>query len=295
MSPLSNTNNNNNNNSSSLTSSSSSANNTSSSAFKPLSENRPLNMLTSSSVASANPVDPYGSDLSAYGSAYHHHHHLNTQLSSSDYLNVHHQSLPLGVYKSDHDDLQSGYSFARPVKLYEHNAASVASSSATACGGNIGFQDANFLTLRLSFMFLEHGNEEGFEMSNILLTDVCLWFIRVFCCEYRLVGSYRNNQFRLFVIEFECISRWCTVTRRIDNRFIDIECNIATKWRWRSWIHKQLVLRWPTVWSITAIGIESTLFKSTDAQSTGPNVGLECWSHHVSINYEIFPNLKEKN
>ena len=91
MSPLSNNNNNNNNtNSSNSLTSISSANNinnnnnnntttshTSSSAFKPLvSENRQLNMLSSSvATAAANSVDPYGSDLSAYGSAYHHHHH----------------------------------------------------------------------------------------------------------------------------------------------------------------------------------------------------------------------------
>lgn len=136
MSPLSNNNNNNNNSSSSLTASSS-ANNTSSSAFKPLvSENRQLNMLSSTiTSAASNSVDPYTSDLSAYGSAYHHHHHhLNTQLSTPDYLNVHHQSLPLSVYKSEHDDLQSAYSFARPVKLYEHNASTT--STSTACGGN---------------------------------------------------------------------------------------------------------------------------------------------------------------
>lgn len=125
MSPLSNTNNN--NNSSSLTLSSNNnnnnnnSNNTSNSAFKPLiNENRQLNMLSSSGVA----ADHYSNDLtSPYGgAAYHHHHHLNSQLSTQDYLNVHHQTLPLGVYKSEHDELQ-GYSFARPVKLYEHSTS----------------------------------------------------------------------------------------------------------------------------------------------------------------------------
>lgn len=92
--------------------------------------------VTSASVGSA--VDPYASDLtSAYGSAYHHHHHhLNSQLSTQDYLNVHHQTLPLSVYKSEHDDLQSGYSFARPVKLYEHSSTS--SSSAASSAGCTG-------------------------------------------------------------------------------------------------------------------------------------------------------------
>lgn len=157
MSPLSNANNNNNTNTSSL-SSSSNANNTSSSsstsAFKPLvSENhRQLSMLSSTvtSASAGSTIDPYTSDLtSAYGSAYHHHHHhLNSQLSTQDYLNVHHQSLPLSVYKSEHDDLQSGYSFARPVKLYEHSstASSSASAAAVGCGGR-------FLNLYFSLFF----------------------------------------------------------------------------------------------------------------------------------------------
>lgn len=141
MSPLSNSNNNNNNNTSNhsnhintSTLSSSATNTISSSAFKPLiSENhRQLNMLTSSSggVVSAATMssvgDHYSNDLaSPYGGAYHHHHHhhLNSQLSTQDYLNAHHHQTPLppplGVYKSEHDDLQ-GYSFARPVKLYDH-------------------------------------------------------------------------------------------------------------------------------------------------------------------------------
>lgn len=141
MSPLSNANNNGNNtNSSSSLTSSSSANNTSNSAFKPLvSENRQLNMLSSTvTSASAASIDPYTSDLSAYGSAYHHHHHLNSQLSTQDYLNVHHQTLPLSVYKSDHDDLQSGYSFARPVKLYEHNTTTASSTNGCGTGGAAG-------------------------------------------------------------------------------------------------------------------------------------------------------------
>lgn len=141
MSPLSNSINNNNSNNiniNSSTLSSSSTNTISSSAFKPLtSENhRQLNMLTSSSggVVSAGPMssvgDHYSNDLtSPYGGPYHHHHHhhLNSQLSTQDYLNVHHHQAPLppplGVYKSEHDDLQ-GYSFARPVKLYDHVAPS---------------------------------------------------------------------------------------------------------------------------------------------------------------------------
>lgn len=144
MSPLPNANNSNNNSTSSSSLSTSSSSNTiSNSAFKPLiSENRQLNMLSStvtSAVASA--VDPYTSDLSAYGSAYHHHHHhLNSQLSTQDYLNVHHQTLPLSVYKSEHDDLQSGYSFARPVKLYEHNSTSSSSANSSAGVGCNGMQ-----------------------------------------------------------------------------------------------------------------------------------------------------------
>lgn len=140
MSPLPNANSSSNNsNSLNSLSTTSSANNTSSnSAFKPLiSENRQLNMLSSTVTSASSAVDPYSSDLtSAYGSAYHHHHHhLNSQLTQ-DYLNVH-QSLPL-VYKSEHEDLQSGYSFARPVKLYEHS--STASSSASTVGGCGGMQ-----------------------------------------------------------------------------------------------------------------------------------------------------------
>lgn len=119
-------------------SSSSSSGGGNSSAFKPLiSESRSqLNMLSSTvTSASSAAIDPYSTDLtSAYGSAYHHHHHhhLNSQLTQ-DYLNVH-QSLPL-VYKSEHDDLQSGYSFARPVKLYEHSSAT---SPSTGCGSSGG-------------------------------------------------------------------------------------------------------------------------------------------------------------
>lgn len=142
MSPLPNVNSStaNSNNLNSL-STSPSANNTtsSSSAFKPLiSENRQLNMLsstvTSAAAVPSSTIDPYASDLtSAYGSAYHHHHHhLNSQLTQ-DYLNVH-QSLPL-VYKSEHEDLQSGYSFARPVKLYEHSATTSSSTSTVGCAG----------------------------------------------------------------------------------------------------------------------------------------------------------------
>lgn len=141
MSPLPNANSSSTSNSNSLSTIASSANNTiSSSAFKPLiSESRQLNMLSStvSSAAVSSAVDPYTSDLtSAYGSAYHHHHHhLNSQLTQ-DYLNVH-QSLPL-VYKSEHEDLQSGYSFARPVKLYEHSSATGSSASAGCGSGSNG-------------------------------------------------------------------------------------------------------------------------------------------------------------
>ncbi|XP_055303694.1 suppression of tumorigenicity 18 protein-like isoform X7 [Sitodiplosis mosellana] len=139
MSPLPNANSstNNSNNLNSLSTSPSANNSSSSSAFKPLiSENRQLNMLSSTvtSATAGSAVDPYTSDLtSAYGSAYHHHHHhLNSQLTQ-DYLNVH-QSLPL-VYKSEHEDLQSGYSFARPVKLYEHSSTTSTSTSTVGCGG----------------------------------------------------------------------------------------------------------------------------------------------------------------
>lgn len=131
MSPLSNNNNNNSSHSNhhsnihSASSLSGSAN-SGSSAFKPLiNENRQLNMLTTSSgisSMSSSAIDHYSNDLtSPYGSSYHHH-HLNSQLNTQDYLNAHHHQapLPLGVYKSDHDDLQ-GYSFARPVKLFEHS------------------------------------------------------------------------------------------------------------------------------------------------------------------------------
>ncbi|XP_055303690.1 kinesin-related protein 9-like isoform X3 [Sitodiplosis mosellana] len=140
MSPLPNANSstNNSNNLNSLSTSPSANNSSSSSAFKPLiSENRQLNMLSSTvtSATAGSAVDPYTSDLtSAYGSAYHHHHHhLNSQLTQ-DYLNVH-QSLPL-VYKSEHEDLQSGYSFARPVKLYEHSSTTSTSTSTVGCGGS---------------------------------------------------------------------------------------------------------------------------------------------------------------
>lgn len=141
MSPLPNANSStsNSNNLNSLSSSPSANNTSSSSAFKPLiSESRQLNMLSSTvtSAAASSAVDPYTSDLtSAYGSAYHHHHHhLNSQLTQ-DYLNVH-QSLPL-VYKSEHEDLQSGYSFARPVKLYEHTSTTSTSASTVGCGGGM--------------------------------------------------------------------------------------------------------------------------------------------------------------
>lgn len=145
MSPLSNSNNNSNNSNNNInhssTLSSSSTNTISSSAFKPLiSENhRQLNMLTSSSSSAGATMstmsvgDHYSNDLaSPYGGAYHHHHHhhLNSQLSTQDYLNAHHHQAPLppplGVYKNEHDDLQ-GYSFARPVKLYDHVAPTASS------------------------------------------------------------------------------------------------------------------------------------------------------------------------
>lgn len=144
MSPLPNANSTSTSNSNNLNSLSTSpsvnqtSSSSSSSAFKPLiSESRSqLNMLSSTvTSATSAAMDPYTADLtSAYGSAYHHHHHhhLNSQLTQ-DYLNVH-QSLPL-VYKSEHDDLQSGYSFARPVKLYEHSSAT---SPSTGCGSSGG-------------------------------------------------------------------------------------------------------------------------------------------------------------
>lgn len=135
MSPLSNhTNNNNSTNTSSL-SALNSANgstlinsnqtNSSNSAFKPLiNENRQLNMLSTAAPITTTTSDHYN-ELATYGGYTHHHHHhhpLNSQLhSAQDYLSSH-QTLPLGVYKSDHDDL-SGYGFARPVKLYEHGGS----------------------------------------------------------------------------------------------------------------------------------------------------------------------------
>lgn len=138
MSPLSNVNNtnnggNNNSNGVSSLSSVNTNNNSSNSAFKPLiNDNRHMNMLSSSASSSVTSsalstvADHFSNDLSApYGGAYHHHHHhhhLNSQLSTQDYLSAHHQTLPLGVYKSEHDDLQT-YSFARPVKLYEHGTS----------------------------------------------------------------------------------------------------------------------------------------------------------------------------
>lgn len=247
MSPLSNTNNNNNshtNSSTSLTASTNSANHTSSSAFKPLvSENRQLNML-STSVASANPVDPYGGELSAYGSAYHHHHHhLNTQLSGSDYLNVHHQSLPLGVYKGDHDDLQSGYSFARPVKLYEHNAISVASSAASACGGKIEF----LCTFDASPLRPHFQPWEAPKTGINLLSMFFVWFFLCVLLPNRCVNGNRNHQFGLFVSKFERISWRCTVAGCIDYRFVDIERDIVAEWRWSGRIYQRLLLRWPAI------------------------------------------------
>lgn len=126
MSPLTNNNNNNNNTSSNNNISSTlslSANNnnnnnqcSTNSAFKPLiSESRQLNML--SSTGPIGHTDQYTSDMS-YGGGYAHPSQLAQ--STQDYLNSHqNHQLPLGVYKSDHDDV-TGYSFARPVKLYEH-------------------------------------------------------------------------------------------------------------------------------------------------------------------------------
>lgn len=128
MSPLSNANNNNNSNpSSNLNHSSlslSSTNNnqcSTNSAFKPLiSENRQLNMLSVSGPPSS--ADQYSSEAMAYGSGYTHPSQLAP--TTQDYLNSHQQhQLPLSVYKSEHDDVTGGYSFARPVKLYEHASA----------------------------------------------------------------------------------------------------------------------------------------------------------------------------
>lgn len=122
MSPLTNTNNNSNNtansnNSSSLTLNTNNNNQCSTnSAFKPLiSENRQLNMLPTSATSTA---EHYSTDM-PYGSGYNHPSQLGP---SQDYLNSHqNHQLPIGVYKGEHDEI-SGYSFARPVKLYEHGS-----------------------------------------------------------------------------------------------------------------------------------------------------------------------------
>lgn len=184
MSPLLNANSSsstNSNNLNSLSTSPSANNTSSSSAFKPLiSENRQLNMLSSTvTSAASSAVDPYTSDLtSAYGSAYHHHHHhLNSQLTQ-DYLNVH-QSLPL-VYKSEHEDLQSGYSFARPVKLYEHSAttstsSSVGCSSGTGAGGGMQSSGNNNATMKsvasldylISGSATSNGGSSGYSSANL--------------------------------------------------------------------------------------------------------------------------------
>lgn len=117
MSPLSNANNNNNSNTSSNLNNNNQC--STNSAFKPLiSENRQLNMLSATG-----PTGPeqYG-DAMPYGSGYTHPSQLAP--TTQDYLNSHQQhQLPLGVYKSEHDDVTGGYSFARPVKLYEHATA----------------------------------------------------------------------------------------------------------------------------------------------------------------------------
>lgn len=119
MSPLTNNNNNNTTNNSSTLSLSANNNNpcSTNSAFKPLiSESRQLNMLSSSGPIG--PSDQYTTDL-PYGGGYSHPSQLP---STQEYLNSHqNHQLPLGVYKSDHDEV-TGYSFARPVKLYEHGS-----------------------------------------------------------------------------------------------------------------------------------------------------------------------------
>lgn len=160
-----------------------------SSAFKPLiSESRSqLNMLSSTvTSASSAAIDPYSTDLtSAYGSAYHHHHHhhLNSQLTQ-DYLNVH-QSLPL-VYKSEHDDLQSGYSFARPVKLYEHSSATSPSTGCVSSGGGGGTSASNGTS----------GTGNGMQLTNGILINsndseqMCSNF-RDFCFPFFRVGEYK--------------------------------------------------------------------------------------------------------
>lgn len=149
----------------------------SSSAFKPLiSESRSqLNMLSSTvTSASSAAIDPYTTDLtSAYGSAYHHHHHhhLNSQLTQ-DYLNVH-QSLPL-VYKSEHDDLQSGYSFARPVKLYEHSSATSPSTGCGSSGGGGGTSGGNGSSGNGSGMQSTNGINSNITMNSSLY--ILAWF-----------------------------------------------------------------------------------------------------------------------
>ena len=127
MSPLTNSNNNNpsTTNSNTNTSLSLSGNNMNNnqSAFKPLISDNHRMLPTSTSSATV-PSEQYSSEISPY-SGYNPH----SQLSTQDYLNSHqNHQLALGVYKNDHDEL-SGYSYPRPVKLYDHSAMESAAYS----------------------------------------------------------------------------------------------------------------------------------------------------------------------
>lgn len=44
---------------------------------------------------------------------------MNTAASPQDYHNTHQQQVSLGAFKREHDEL-TGYTYPRPVKLYEH-------------------------------------------------------------------------------------------------------------------------------------------------------------------------------
>lgn len=135
--------------------------NSSNSAFKPLiNENRQLNMLSTSAPITTTTTDHYN-ELATYGGYthhHHHHHHLNSQLhSAQDYLNSH-QTLPLGVYKSDHDDL-TGYGFARPVKLYEHGSPmDSTNNSANGIGSSANGTTSNTTALVNGYSQPNNGN-----------------------------------------------------------------------------------------------------------------------------------------
>lgn len=71
-----------------------------------------LQPIISTSMASASEQHQYNSEM-AYAS-------YSTQLNSAQDYHNSQQQLPLGVFKREHDEL-SGYTYPRPVKLYEHS------------------------------------------------------------------------------------------------------------------------------------------------------------------------------